>query len=608
MLRLEDYGVIGDTHSAALVSREGSIDWLCLPRFDSESCFAAILDRYRGGNWRIGPADRSLCSARRYLPETMILESTFETDSGIARLVDFLPVEDPTHGRKPRAAQPREVVARLVIGVSGSVPMTMHFEPRFGYGQITPWFRAGASRGIQAIGGPHALDLVSTTELGLNREFVEASFTATPGETTVFLASYHLSHLPSSTEVGEALELLKRTKSFWSEWIDRCSYKGPHRDEVVRSLLTLKTLTFSPTGGVVAAPTTSLPEELGGPRNWDYRYCWLRDATFTLDVLLEQGFLEEAREWRDWLSRAVAGDSEDIQIMYGVMGERRLTEWEVPWLSGYEGSLPVRIGNAAHSQFQLDVYGEVMDSFHSARSAGIETAPDEWELDRKIVDFVCDNWRRPDEGIWEVRSKPRHFVHSKVMAWVAIDRGIKAVESFGMPGRIDGWRRVRDEIKQEVLTEGVRRDGSCFKRAYDDEEMDASLLMLPQVGFVEPNDPLAVGTVEAIEEELMEDGLVLRYRSGRVDDGLPSGEGAFLMCSFWLVNCLVLIGRHEDANRLFERLLRMTNDLGLLAEEYAPSASRLLGNYPQAFSHVALVSSVMALETAGMTRSVRRGR
>ncbi len=607
-LRIEDYGLIGDTHSAGLVSLSGSIDWLCLPRFDSESCFAAILDPKTGGHWRLGPAEGGMASSRRYLPGTMILETTFETQSGTAQIVDFLAVEDPTHGRNPRAVQPREVVARIVRGVSGEVAMSMRFEPRFGYGGIDPWFRTGSDGVIQAIGGPHALDLVSSEELAIDKSGVSASFRTTEGRTSAFVASYHLSHLLTSTKVQEVWELLDRTETFWTEWIGRCSYSGDRSGDIQRSLLTLKALTFSPTGGVVAAPTTSLPEQLGGPRNWDYRYCWLRDATFTLDILLEQGFIEEAREWRNWLARAVAGQSKDMQIMYGVLGERRLTEWEVPWLAGYEGSSPVRVGNAAYSQFQLDVYGEVMDSFHSARTAGIETSEDEWDLDRRIVDFVCANWRRPDEGIWEVRSAPEHFVHSKVMAWVAIDRGIKAVNDFGAHGPVDEWIRTRDEIKQEVLAKGVRGSGECFRRSYSSDELDASLLMLPQVGFIEPDDPLMVRTVEAIQRELVVDGLVLRYRTDRVDDGLPPGEGGFLMCSFWLVNCLVLIGRQEEAATLFEHLMDMRNDLGLLAEEYSPPAKRLLGNFPQAFSHVALVASAMALDTAGASRSVRRGR
>jgi GH15 family glucan-1,4-alpha-glucosidase len=607
-VKLEDYGLIGDTHSGGLVSGEGSIDWLCLPRFDSESCFAAILEAQNGGYWRIAPAGGGPCTRRRYLPETMILETTFETSTGAVELIDFLALEDPTHGGAPRAVQPKEIVVRLVRGLSGEVAMNMHFEPRFSYGDVIPWFRRVQS-GIEAVGGPHALDLASTVDLVPSRGGVGASFAIKAGESACFFASYHLSHLDvSSTKPEEGPELLASTERFWHEWIAKCSYSGPRRAEVMRSLLTLKALTFSPTGGVVAAPTTSLPEQLGGPRNWDYRYCWLRDATFTLDLFMEQGFLEEAREWRDWLLRAVAGHSREMQIMYGLMGERRLTEWEVPWLRGYEGSQPVRIGNAAHSQFQLDVYGEVMDSFLYARRSGMETPDDEWQLDVNIVDFVCESWREPDEGIWEVRSERQHFVHSKVMAWVAVDRGIKAIKSFGMPGPLNRWRGVRDEIKWQVLSKGVDKRRGCFKRTYDDDELDASLLMLPQVGFIGATDPLMVQTVEAIQKDLVEDGLVLRYRTHNVDDGLPPGEGAFLLCSFWLVNCLVLMGRRDEAEELFDRLLGMSNDLGLLAEQYSPSAGRLLGNFPQAFSHVALVNSVLALESKGEAPPLRRGR
>jgi GH15 family glucan-1,4-alpha-glucosidase len=607
-VRLEDYGLIADTHSAGLVSREGSIDWLCLPRFDSESCFASILDSETGGFWRIGPDDGGACTTRRYVPETMILETTFERPGGTVQLVDFLALEDVSHGLAPRAVQPREIVVRLVRGVAGAVDMEMQYHPRFCYGEVTPWFRRQEGR-VRAVGGPHSLDLTSTVGLETEAGGVRATFPVAEGQTVCFLASYHLSHLDlPEVNPEEALGLLSRTERFWHEWVARCTYSGPRRDEVVRSLLTLKSLIFSPTGGVVAAPTTSLPEQLGGSRNWDYRFCWLRDATFTLDLLLEQGFVEEAREWRNWLSRAVAGRSREMQIMYGVLGNRRLTEWEVPWLSGYEGSRPVRIGNAAHSQFQLDVYGEVMDSFHSARRFGIETAENEWDLDRDIVEFVCDHWREPDEGIWEVRSGRHQFVHSKVMAWVAIDRGVKAVQSFGMPGNPERWQRVRDEIKQEVLDLGVDRRRGCFKRTYDGDELDASLLVLPQVGFIEATDPLMVRTVEAIERDLTEDGLVLRYRTNRVDDGLPAGEGTFLLCSFWLVDCLVLMGRRADANKLFERLMEMRNDLGLLSEQYNTSDRRLLGNFPQAFSHIALVNSLMALETGGESVPVNRGR
>lgn len=600
---IEDYGLIGDTHSAALVSKAGSIDWLCLPSFDSPSCFAAILDGKIGGHWIICPHGGGTCARRQYRKDSMILESVFETQAGSVVLVDFLALEDPTHGSHPRAVAPREIVVRLVKGLSGRVRMHMRFEPRFVYGEVIPWIRPSGSA-VEAIGGPDALRLSSNVDLTMGEGQVTSAFAVEAGRTIWFQAAYRPSHLQPLPSPDPQV-LLEQTESFWLDWIDRCTYQGEHRDELRRSLLTLKALTFSPSGGVVAAPTTSLPEKLGGSRNWDYRMCWLRDATFVLDTFLDNGFVEEAREWRDWLARAVAGRPADLQVMYGLLGKRRLPERDLA-LSGYRSSKPVRVGNAAHRQFQLDVYGEVMDSFHSARRAGIDHRG-RWELERQIVDFVCQNWRRPDHGIWEVRSAPRHFVHSKVMAWVAIDRGIKAIRNFGMPGPLDHWRTVRDRIKWDVLLNGVDKPRGRFKRAYEDEELDASLLLLPQVGFIDPRDPLMVRTVEAIQRELVHNDMVIRYRTEEVDDGLPPGEGAFLICSYWLVDCLALIGRHEEASRLLQRLNSSCNDLGLLSEQYDPAMSRMLGNFPQAFSHLALIDAVKAVSSSGETPMTRRG-
>lgn len=601
---IEDYAFVGETHSAALVSRTGSIDWLCLPRFDAPASFAALLDPENGGHWSIGPAGRARIS-RNYRGNTLILETRFETDEGTAVLVDCLPVEGGVEPPTPHRAPSEAVVVRRVGGVKGSVRMHMDYRPRFDYGSITPWFRRHYDA-VEAVGGPDALDLVATVDIDLRPGSATADFVVEEGETVSFLASYHPSYESMPTWAAtDSHKLISATERYWEEWAAQCTYEGEWRDEVLRSLLTLKGLTFSPSGGIAAAATTSLPERIGGLRNWDYRHCWLRDATFTLDVLLELGHKKEAAQWRDWLLRVVAGDPQDLQIMYGLIGERRLNEIELDWLAGYEDSRPVRIGNGAYRQFQLDVYGEVLDSLYSSRRAGLEPSGDAWELQKSIVDFVCEKWREPDEGIWEVRSGPRHFVHSKVMAWVAVDRAVKTVEEFGRDGDVESWRRTRAAIKAEVMEKGVKQ--GRFVRAYDDDELDGSLLMLPLVGFVTATDDVMRTTIEAIEDELMEDGFVLRYRTDRVEDALPPGEGTFLMCTFWLVDCLVLLGRQDEARELFERLLSVRNDLGLLSEQYDPRAGRLLGNFPQAFSHVSLVASAMALETAGRSRSVARG-
>lgn len=609
MPSIDDYALIGDTHSAALVSRAGSMDWLCLPRFDSGACFAAILDREKGGHWRIAPHGDVTSATRSYRGDTMVLETTFETPTGTAKLVDCLALEEGSDPHAPRRVLPEEVIVRVVEGLSGRVAMEMDYCPRFDYGDVVPWFRKSHGA-VEAVGGPDALDLVAGVELEQGDARLTSSFEVAAGDSVSFLASYHLSHIDRPSRAPEeCMKLIARTEAFWRDWAQRCSYEGRWRDQVVRSLLVLKSLTFSPSGGVVAAPTTSLPEQIGGPRNWDYRYCWLRDATFTLDVLLDHGFSNEAVEWRDWLLRGVAGDPEDIQIMYGVLGERRLEEITLDWLSGYRGSSPVRIGNAATQQFQLDVYGEVLDSFHEARRTGIETPPEAWEIERVMVDFVCDHWQEPDEGIWEVRSGRQHFVHSKVMAWVALDRAVKAIEKFGKEGPLEDWKKTRDEIRRQIFDKGVSATRGCFVRAYDDDtEVDGSLLMLPLVGFCEAHDAVMLATIDAIQEDLMVDGLVLRYRTDKVDDGLPPGEGTFLMCTFWLVDCLVLLGRLAEAEELFERLLGICNDVGLLSEQYHAENNTFLGNFPQAFSHVALVTSAVSLETAGSNRAVKRGR
>ena len=607
--RIEDYALIGDTHSAALVSRDGSIDWLCLPRFDSPSCFGALLDEHEGGRWRIAPESDGVSVIRSYRPDSLVLETIFESADGAVRLTDCLPFERGSRPDSPRGIHTQDVIVRVVDGLSGSVPMTMDFTPRFDYGHIVPWFTRHGDA-IEAVGGPDALSLAADAPLDLKPGAVTADFVVNQGNCFAFIARYHSSHMRAEhMDTENCHELIERTDEFWREWTHMCRYTGAYRDEVLRSLLTLKALTYSPTGGIVAAPTTSLPEAIGGARNWDYRYCWLRDATFTLDVLLEHGYTSEAREWQDWLHTAVAGDPDDLQIMYGVMGERRLVELELDWLAGYEGSKPVRVGNAAVEQFQLDVHGEVMDSMHSARRAGIKTTTEAWDLEKAIIEHVCEHWREPDEGIWEVRSGRQHFVHSKVMAWIALDRAVSAVDTFGLAGPVERWKKTRSQIKDEIMANGVGRNGTCFVRAYGVEEMDASLLVLPLVGFIDATDERMQSTIGIIQKELMtEDGLVRRYDSDKAPDGLPPGEGMFLLCSFWLVDCLVLLGRRAEAEEIFERLLKLRNDVGLLAEQYDPLLGRQVGNFPQAFSHIALATSARFLsEGPGSVMPLRGG-
>jgi GH15 family glucan-1,4-alpha-glucosidase len=602
---IEDYAFLSDMESAALVSRSGSVDWLCWPRFDSAACFCALLHDEEAGYWTIHPRDEVHSVERRYLGDTMVLETTFICATGRVALIDCLAVDEVSLPAYRGLGSPEHFFGRLVVGLEGEVSMVMDYRPRFDYGSIKPWLRRRGDV-IEAVGGPDALDLCATVPLHLQDAHVEAGFQVAEGEDVPFLLSYHRSHKdPPDLDPRSVRTLIDRTRGFWTNWAGACSYEGRWRDQVVRSLLTLKALTYAPSGGVVAAPTASLPEAIGGARNWDYRYCWLRDATFTLDALLDHGYADAAQEWRDWLLRAVAGDPEDMQIMYGVLGERRLPEYELP-LKGYEGSVPVRIGNAAHTQFQLDVFGELMDSFHAGRRAGLDTPAHAWDLEIAIVDHVCARWTEPDDGIWEVRSGPEQFVHSKVMAWVALDRGIKAIETFGKEGPLDRWRETRHAIREDVFARGVDRGLKRFKRSYDSSELDAALLMLPFVGFVEARDELMINTIEGIQRELVVDGFVHRYRTEAVNDGLPPGEGTFLMCSFWLVDCLALLGRQSDAEALFERLLETSNDLGLMAEQYDATNRRLLGNFPQAFSHVALVTSAAALRAAGDAMSMSR--
>jgi len=596
-LPVEDYAVIGDGHTAALVGRNGSIDWLCLPRFDSGACFAALLGNEEHGFWRIAPAAMPDRVARRYRGETLVLETEFHTSDGVARLVDCMP-------RRSGHAS----VARVVEGVSGRVEMRMDLVIRFDYGWVVPWMQRAGDH-LHGIAGPDSICLATPAQTRGENFRTTAEFTVGAGERVPLVLSWHPQFAEGSCG-GGALQAVAATEAWWRDWSGRCGYQGPWRDAVVRSLITLKALTYEPTGGIVAAATTSLPEQLGGDRNWDYRYCWLRDAAFTLDALLRAGYGEEARAWRDWLLRVVAGDPAQLQIMYGPAGERRLTELELGWLPGYEGSRPVRTGNAASEQVQLDVYGEVMDALHQARCAGMIPDPSAWALQQVLTEHVERHWHEPDEGIWEVRSGRRHFTHSKVMAWVAIDRAVQAVERFGLPGAAKRWRALRKQMHQEICQRGLDPARGCFTRAYGSTELDASLLLLPLVGFLPPSDPRVICTVEAVRDELCDDGFVRRYRTGDqgAADGVAGGEGAFLACSFWLVDNLALAGRRDEAKRLFEQLLDLRNDVGLLSEEYDPSRRRLIGNFPQAFSHVGLVNSALNLATADSTGRPRSRR
>ncbi len=588
-MRIEDYGLIGDLQTAALVGRDGSIDWLCLPRFDSGACFSALLGNEWDGRWLLAPDCEVERVERRYRERTLVHELDFHCATGSVRVIDFMP---------PRGREPDLV--RIVEGLEGSVPMRLELVIRFEYGSIVPWVRRMDDETRVAIAGPDALALRTPVPMRGENLRTVADFTIEAGERKPFVLTWYPSHheLPPPITADHALE---ETCGFWRDWLGGCEYLGRWEDAVLRSLMVLKALTYGPTGGIVAAPTTSLPERIGGVRNWDYRYCWLRDATFALDALLESGFTAEAEAWRTWLLRAIAGDPDDLQIMYGPAGERRLPEYELPWLAGYEESRPVRVGNGASSQFQLDVYGEVMDVLHQARRREIEPDDQSWALQQVLLANLERRWREPDEGIWEVRGPRRHFVHSKVMAWVAFDRGVKAVEEFGREGAVERWRRCRDEIRAEVLDQGWSDELGSFVQSYGSDRVDASLLTIPLMGFLPPGDPRVRGTLEAVRRELLVDGFVQRYRHDEeVEsvDGLPPGEGAFFLCSFWFVDNLILLGELDEAREMFERLLSLRNDLGLLSEEYDPKLERLVGNFPQAFSHIGLVNTALLLDAA----------
>jgi len=580
--RIEDYALIGDCHTAALVARNGSIDWLCFPRFDGGACFAALLGTDDHGRWLIAPADENYRVRRRYRDGTLVLETDYETAEGAVTLIDCMP---------PRSREPDLV--RIVVGRRGQVRMRMQLIIRFDYGSIIPWVRR-IEGGIRAVAGPDTLVLQAGVELRNENFRTEAEFSVGEGQRVPFVLMWHPSHEPAAA-IMDAEEILSNTDEWWREWSSRCTYDGPWKQTVIRSLITLKALTYAPTGGIVAAATTSLPERLGGVRNWDYRYCWVRDATFTLYALMLGGYIEEACAWREWLLRAVAGKPSQLNIMYGLAGERRLTELELGWLPGYEGSSPVRIGNAACYQFQLDVYGELMDAMHLARRAGLHPDENAWRVERALMDYLESAWNEPDNGIWEMRGPKRHFTHSKIMAWVAVDRMVKAIERFGLEGPVERWRKLRSIIHDEVCGLGFDRERNTFVQYYGGKELDASLLMIPLVGFLPASDPRVRGTVEAIERDLMADGFVLRYRTSPEIDALPPGEATFLACTFWLADNYWLLGRGDDARRLFERLLSLCNDVGLLSEGYDPADQRLLGNFPQALSHLALVNTACNL-------------
>ncbi len=585
-LRIEDYAMIGDCRTAALVGRDGSIDWFCAPRFDSGACFAALLGTPENGRWKVAPAGEVRAVRRRYRQGTLVLETEFETDSGAITLVDAMPID---------SGAPR--IVRLVEGTRGQVPMRLELVIRFDYGAIVPWVQR-SDGGISAIAGPDMLRLRSAVATRGEGFTTVAEFLVSEGQRVGFDLAWHPSHEPPPCAV-DVEGTIRDTERWWCDWSYGCSSQGRYREAVMRSLITLKALTYAPTGGIAAAPTTSLPECLGGQRNWDYRYCWLRDATFTLYSLMVAGFLDEARAWREWLLRAVAGKPSNLQIMYGLAGERRLTELELTWLAGYEGSKPVRLGNAASDQFQLDVYGEVLDALHQARRAGMAPHADGWRVERNVLNYLEAAWTKPDEGIWEVRGGRRHFTHSKVMAWVAFDRAVKSAEQFALEGPIDRWRAVRDAIHEEVCRAGFDTGRNTFVQSYGATELDASLLMIPLVGFLPPDDPRVLGTVAAVGRKLLVDGFIARYRTDSAVDGLPPGEGAFLPCTFWYADNLALQGRGDEARRIYDRLLDVRNDVGLLAEEYDPRAGRQLGNFPQAFSHVSLVNTAHNLGADG---------
>jgi GH15 family glucan-1,4-alpha-glucosidase len=589
-LKIEDYALIGDTQTCALVGMDGSIDWLCLPRFDSAACFASLLGTADNGRWLVAPAGVERATRRRYQDRTLVLTTEWEVEGGSVRVIDFM--------------QPRDEVpdlVRIVEGLSGTVQMRSELVLRFDYGRLVPWVRK-INDDLLAIAGADSVLFRSDVETRGEGLTTTSDFLVTAGQRVAFHLSWHPSHVAPVAQ-PDAYEELERAIAWWRTWNGRMRYEGAWHEEVRHSLMVLKALTFGPTGGIVAAPTTSLPEEIGGVRNWDYRYCWLRDAAFSMWALHIGGYTEEAQAFVAWLLRAAGGDPASLQTVYGPAGESRLPELEIDWLPGYEGSKPVREGNAASMQFQLDVYGEVLDTLHLARQFGMGSDGEAWSLARHLVDFVVEHWREPDEGLWEVRGPRQHFTHSKVMAWVALDRAVRAVEKHGVEGDLDTWRAVRDEIHAEVCDRGYDPERNTFTQYYGSRELDASLLMIPLVHFLPATDPRMVGTIEAIQRELMSDGFVMRYPTEMTNDGLPPGEGAFLACTFWLVDNLALIGRLDEATDLFERLLALRNDVGLLAEEYNPQLGRLVGNFPQAFTHVGLVNSAFNLDRAMRARA-----
>jgi GH15 family glucan-1,4-alpha-glucosidase len=579
---IEDYALIGDCRTAALVSRDGSIDWLCWPRFDSDACFAALLGAPEHGRWLIAPKDKAKIS-RRYRSHTLVLETHFETEEGAATLVDFMPV-----------ASEHSTLVRFVIGKRGKLRMRSELVLRFGYGSIVPWVTRVESGALRAIAGPDMVTLHTPVHLTGRNMTTVGEFTIGRGETIPFVMTYSESHRPLPQPI-DSTSALAETETYWHEWSAKCHPAGRWTEAVKRSIVTLKALTYRPTGGIVAAPTTSLPERIGGERNWDYRYCWLRDATLTLIGAMHAGYFEEAEAWREWVLRAVAGSPDQLQIMYGIGGERRLAEWTADWLPGYENSAPVRIGNAAHVQLQLDVYGELIDTNYQARRGGVTGNEAGWAVGLAVLDHLKRIWREPDQGIWEMRGPPQHFTYSKVMAWVAFDRAIKSVETFGLEGPVEEWRTLRDQICEDVLQYGFNKKLGTFVQAYDSDQLDASLLLIPSVGFLPAADARVAATVAAIEKRLLRDGFVMRYATDKVEDALPPGEGVFLACSFWLVDVYILQERYEEAERLFRRLVALRNEVGLLSEEYDPHAKRMVGNFPQAFSHLALINSAYNL-------------
>jgi GH15 family glucan-1,4-alpha-glucosidase len=593
--RIEDYAMLGDCETSALVARDGSVDWLCWPRFDSGACFAALLGEPNNGRWLIAPVKPRGQSTRRYRENTLILETEIETEEGAATLIEFMPLRRTVSD-----------LVRIVVGKRGAVTMRTELIIRFDYGSLVPWVTTREDGTLTAIAGPDMVVLRTPVALrGEDRKTV-GEFTVSAGETVPFVLTYGPSHLEPPEPI-DPIAALADTEAFWTEWSSQFHGAGEWSAAVMRSLITLKALTYQPTGAIVAAPTTSLPELLGGSRNWDYRYCWLRDSTFTLLALMNSGYYDEAKAWREWLLRAVAGDPAQIQIMYGIAGEHRLTEWEVPWLAGYEGAKPVRIGNAASEQMQLDIYGEVMDAMHQARMGNIATDGSGWAVQLQALQHFKTIWEQPDSGIWEVRGGPRHFTYSKVMAWVAFDRAIKTIEEFNREGPLEEWRAMRAKIHDEVCREGFNKDVGAFVQSYGSKELDASVLLIPLVGFLPADDPRIRSTVEAIERNLMRDGFVMRYDTGAHRDGLPGSEGAFLACSFWLADNYVLLGRLDDARRLLQRLLELSNDVGLLSEEYDPRAQRLVGNFPQALSHIALINTASNLSRTNKPAEQRSG-